>query len=284
MRRVTSVAPQRLSGDGALRPARWLAALWLCMAGLSPADAAERSATASAAMNELRDAVAELRREEKSYRAFRASAKKDSPELEDYAAFIAGLQLRVFEQCEVVRAQVGEAAVREFDCIHLSGSRPAVVPVPSASVRTEEEKQAALNARLNAIEGDVDDNLQRRQQEIRQRQAASTAGGGGSGGGRGGVAGTSDGAAGTQGAAGQAGASAGPTTAAGSPTGQEQRPSAAYGRPGRTDAPTRQPALDGASDDDVVARQLREAAERETDPVLKEKLWAEYRKYREARR
>lgn len=32
-------------------------------------------------------------------------------------------------------------------------------------------------------------------------------------------------------------------------------------------------------DDAIVARQLREAAEREQDPVLKEKLWREYRKY-----
>ena len=31
---------------------------------------------------------------------------------------------------------------------------------------------------------------------------------------------------------------------------------------------------------DVVARQLREAAEKEKDPVLKEKLWEEYRKYK----
>ena len=32
-------------------------------------------------------------------------------------------------------------------------------------------------------------------------------------------------------------------------------------------------------DDDIVARQLREAATREADPVLREKLWDEYRKY-----
>lgn len=36
----------------------------------------------------------------------------------------------------------------------------------------------------------------------------------------------------------------------------------------------------GANDDDVVARQLREAAEKETDPVLKKKLWDEYRNYK----
>lgn len=34
------------------------------------------------------------------------------------------------------------------------------------------------------------------------------------------------------------------------------------------------------SDDDVVARQIREAAMKESDPALREKLWEEYRKYK----
>ena len=33
-------------------------------------------------------------------------------------------------------------------------------------------------------------------------------------------------------------------------------------------------------DDDIIARQLREAAEKETDPELKEKLWKEYEEYK----
>ncbi|MCH7508540.1 MAG: hypothetical protein IIB68_01685 [Proteobacteria bacterium] len=36
------------------------------------------------------------------------------------------------------------------------------------------------------------------------------------------------------------------------------------------------------SDDDVVARQLREAAQNERDPVLRDKLWDEYRAYKKA--
>jgi hypothetical protein len=36
----------------------------------------------------------------------------------------------------------------------------------------------------------------------------------------------------------------------------------------------------GEADDDIVARQLREAAENETDPELKEKLWKEYEAYK----
>ncbi len=38
--------------------------------------------------------------------------------------------------------------------------------------------------------------------------------------------------------------------------------------------------IPSGDDDDVVARQIREAAMRETDPELREKLWDEYRKYK----
>ncbi|MGB0721907.1 MAG: hypothetical protein ACPGU7_05865 [Gammaproteobacteria bacterium] len=46
---------------------------------------------------------------------------------------------------------------------------------------------------------------------------------------------------------------------------------------GRPDIPADIP--DG-SDDDVVARQLREAAEKEKDPELRKRLWEEYRRYK----
>jgi hypothetical protein len=41
------------------------------------------------------------------------------------------------------------------------------------------------------------------------------------------------------------------------------------------------PGIPAGSDDDVVARQLREAAEKEQDPELKRRLWEEYRRYKE---
>jgi acetylornithine deacetylase/succinyl-diaminopimelate desuccinylase-like protein len=62
---------------------------------------------------------------------------------------------------------------------------------------------------------------------------------------------------------------------------------------GRTASATHAPAANGqlagatvpadipdARDDDIVARQLREAAQMEKDPKLREKLWDEYRKYK----
>ena len=38
--------------------------------------------------------------------------------------------------------------------------------------------------------------------------------------------------------------------------------------------------IPSGNDDDVVARQLREAAMREPDPAVREKLWDEYRRYK----
>ena len=48
--------------------------------------------------------------------------------------------------------------------------------------------------------------------------------------------------------------------------------------------PTPSGALLDGHDDDIVARQLREAAETETNPRLREKLWEEYREYKNASR
>ena len=50
---------------------------------------------------------------------------------------------------------------------------------------------------------------------------------------------------------------------------------------GGTDASSSVPADVGdGKDDDVVARQLREAAMKEKDPAIREKLWQEYRDYK----
>ena len=54
---------------------------------------------------------------------------------------------------------------------------------------------------------------------------------------------------------------------------------------GEMNIPTRShsqvpPDLVDASGDDIIARQLREAAMKEQDPELREKLWDEYRKYK----
>ncbi len=71
---------------------------------------------------------------------------------------------------------------------------------------------------------------------------------------------------------------------------RQQGPHAAKGQAGTVPGVGTESASDTGShdsiheDDDIVARQLREAAEKETDPELKKKLWEEYRRYKESRR
>ncbi|MCC5846482.1 MAG: hypothetical protein JJU29_00190 [Verrucomicrobia bacterium] len=60
----------------------------------------------------------------------------------------------------------------------------------------------------------------------------------------------------------------------GVPSAENARGTARQGQAG--DRPPRQ-------DEDIVARQLREAAEKETDPELREKLWKEYEAYLDGR-
>lgn len=76
------------------------------------------------------------------------------------------------------------------------------------------------------------------------------------------------------------------TTAGGPPpnssAGEGQYNSGSKG--GQTPGSTNPPPADipDGSDDDVVARQIREAATQEKDPDLREKLWEEYRKYKQS--
>jgi hypothetical protein len=44
------------------------------------------------------------------------------------------------------------------------------------------------------------------------------------------------------------------------------------------------PDVGDGRDDDVVARQIREAAMKEKDPAIREKLWEEYRRYKAGQR
>lgn len=257
-----------------------------------------QSADVATATESLRVTIAEWRQEDGAYRAARTAGRISAREAEDYAGFVANLRLRVLEQCEVVRGLGGEEAVQGFDCVRTGAQPRAVAVVPPSAVLTDEERKAALSTRLNRLEGEIDEDLQKRQQEIRQTASRTPARGSGAGQGAGGAAGGT--AAGGTAAAGTGSGSWSPPdpAPAGDRSGAGGERSASTGDngsrggglPGSASTPAkpgtagREVPRDGGVDDDVVARQLREAAEKETDPVLKQKLWAEYEKYREARR
>ena len=63
-------------------------------------------------------------------------------------------------------------------------------------------------------------------------------------------------------------------------TGDDRTTQSDSSREGVEGKPRKQDRHGSGEDDDIVARQLREAAEKETDPELKEKLWKEYDDYK----
>lgn len=151
------------------------------------------------------------------------------------------------------------------------GVPPAVQGV-AAPVRPAASQVQTLDAELERKLREFDELMKRAQIEAEKERAALAAGGGSRRGELDGRGGRPDAPPDDLGAGGAAEAS----------TGLGASPDLS-GRTGGIDerfggrSPVR---VEGAEDDDIVARQLREAAERETDPVLREKLWAEYRNYK----
>ena len=130
--------------------------------------------------------------------------------------------------------------------------------------RTPSEQGAAIDDELARSLGEFDRMLLEEQAELERERAAAAA------------------ASADEAASGAASAAVGGTAAgAERTTTGPPRESGSGGVPtaGGTGAP---PAgTPDGKDDDIVARQLREAAEAETDPALRARLWEEYRAYKE---
>jgi hypothetical protein len=158
---------------------------------------------------------------------------------------------------------------------------------PEGPGQTSDERAAGLDKRLNDSLGSFDAELRTEQQQTAKERDAHRA---------------SAGTATTEGQSSDKSAdSSGSATAEGPPgdadksTGTHRRGDASRRRDTsgdlKSEKASKKPddnAGNGAtareipdgSDDDVVARRLRQAAEQETDPELKEKLWQEYRDYK----
>jgi hypothetical protein len=151
---------------------------------------------------------------------------------------------------------------------------------------TTGERTAQIDHELDASFGVFDGRIRDEQAVIAQQR-------GGSGGGTSDIGGDSDSerAGGSDGAGegGEAGQNGQGGNGAGDGTGDQ--PGQSEGRSGGGggygggagggSGPNTVPAdIPDGSDDDIVARQLREAAMKETDAELREKLWQEYRAYK----
>jgi hypothetical protein len=226
------------------------------------------------------------------YRAQREFGGLSGAEAADYAAYVARLQRRVFEDCQAVLAS-GSSIPEDLPCPR---SVPAVTQsadIVTQAERTAEEQVASLDEMLMKGLGEYDERLLREQERIKAATPNDNSGSGGDGGGMGGEGGGAGGAGDGDGSdnpdgeadgqngsnsGGAAGNSSETGTTGGQPEGGAVDSSEVSGDTG-SDSEQPDDVGDG-SDDDVVARQLREAAEKETDPELKAKLWEEYRRYK----
>jgi len=225
---------------------------------------------------------------ERDFRARRESGALIGAEASDYAAYVARLQRRVAEDCAAL-SDSGVPAPEDMSCPRFE----TAVTTRSAAIdqgaeQSREERIASLDVELASGLADFDELLLREQERVKAA-APRTASGGGMG------SDTDEDGHGGDGKGGSGEGSAGETKAGDASNGDrsqaggvgERSSTGAGGAPGRTSrtGATRQPpGIPDDRDDDVVARQLREAAEKETDPELQKKLWEEYRKYKQGTR
>ena len=225
-----------------------------------------------------------------SLKTNKAGKNVSSREEHELLIFVDYLKERNRTYCTELKKQAGQAAVADLPC-------PVdEIPLPRAQAKTTKEEISELDRQLNASLGEFDEMLLKEQERIaahqpRQRESGGQASSGGSAGGYGGQQGE-QGKSSTAGAAG--GRASGKQqkpgqTSATSGQGQNGRPATSGATAAGSHGQAQSGSINGPggdrlhADDDIVARQLREAAEKETDPELKEKLWQEYRKYKDGR-
>ncbi len=202
-------------------------------------------------------------------------------EQQDLLVFISYLDGRIHYYCEQLSAIDGASALPAAACPAIRNGGPAstrYMTMPDTSSRTTGERLAELDSSFTDSLGTFDEMLLKEQQTIsaqvtKQREEGSRAGTPAPG-----ETGTDNNQAASAGGRdardnSTTAAPAGRSRAAGVGTKQQQQIPPATG--------TRDLSQ---SDDDIVAKQLKEAAEQEADPEIKAKLWEEYRKYREGTR
>ena len=215
------------------------------------------------------------------------TGRASSREQEEALLFIAYLDGRIHHYCRQRYLSIGPAGLEGLPCPDDAAGQIETgrfAPLPDNGGPTRVEKVTELDQQLNRALGEFDDMLLQEEEKVAAHIPRRGESGGSAAGGRQG-----DSAADQQGDSADTGSEAG--SASNQSTGQGGRtPEAAAGRPGgglsgSADQAERPPTAGRPDleegDDDIVARQLREAAEQETDPEVKERLWEEYRKYKE---
>jgi hypothetical protein len=206
----------------------------------------------------------------------------------DYADYLVRLRERVSQDCLMLdRAGIRLRLPDKSPCPASQSSVARPASIDQLSEQTATERTATMDAELNAGLGEFDEMLLREQERVkaaapRSETGGSGAAGNGQGGGQGeGDSGAEGGKTSDVGESGETGSGDQPVSGA---AGDRPLSGAAGGGGTQSGASGQAADIPDGSDDDLVARQLREAAEKERNPELKKKLWEEYRKYKQGAR
>jgi len=247
------------------------------------------------ALSDLQASDSAWQENDRIFRTMRQENSSSAVDVEEFAGFVALLRRQMLEDCQRFRDLGGEPIRYGLDCGLEPGESPALAAaIPDATnTQTEQEKFESLENELRAVEIELDNLFLRKREELQSRSRPAAASGaitadpGSGAGARGSEAGARAAAADPrkQGTGAEAGLSGPPAAAASSGRKISERGAGTAGKDrvesyGKlADSPSDIPTGD---DDDVLARQLREAAEKESDPLLRKKLWDEYQKYKSA--
>ena len=217
------------------------------------------------------------------FRKMREQGQASKIDIREFAAFVAGLKRQVIEGCETVRKLGGDASLHGVDCVKLEddpdSKKGGSLNITNRELTREEEK-ALLEQQMGKLISDFDGLLLQHQEKLKWEQGVSQSNGS-----------RDSGAFDKSGGKETAGADV-PADGVVKKPGSKDGPIQRAAEPGSGPGVEKQGEMpdfktgdvgDG-SDDDVVARQLREAAETETDPLLKKQLWEEYKKYKKSTR
>ena len=206
---------------------------------------------------QLRADYAALQQTRVDFEQAREARSLGSTEEADYAAWVRHLNDQFVRDCQRLTSIATTPLPDDLPCNRVTASNPAPVLIDTTAEHTKTGDTARMVEQLTDSLGEFDERLLQEQDRIKARQPRSEFAGGAT------DAGQADGSN-------LPGNTGSGDRTADQATGKPQ-PGAKRGIP--ADIP------DG-SNDDVVARQLREAAQKETDPELKKKLWEEYRRYK----
>jgi hypothetical protein len=166
-----------------------------------------------------------------------------------------------------------EGGGAEGGSVQGTGGAGGVGEFPAES---DAERAARLGAELDESLGGFDETLQEEQDDISAVGRSTEGFGGGDEGSGGGISLGEQGGSGGGGGGGNNNMGGNPVSVANNAIGRESPVAGMSQEEVRERTPEDIPIL---VDDDIIARQLREAALTEDDPVLRERLWEEYRKY-----